>query len=295
MVSFKDKNILFKEIELKIKGTLLLLLSVLLFVTLACDMGTGGHEGNNYNGVQFSEGWWIYIPENSVGIDPTYIKYGSKKEILRLGVERNEYDLNYNTEKKNTYDFDSLSHYSTIAFSKVSDDDLPEWAKEIYFTKGWWWYKPNTFSSYSVYILYDSDREVLRVVDRSSELDSDFLMENMFHFDRISSTSTPVTFYHVDEYDLPDWVNEDSSSGIDFSEGWWRFTTEVSGYVQSTYILYGPNKEILRVGVERTEYDYNFIEGIKDNFDFDFVSRNTTSFSTFSKISEYELPDWARW
>lgn len=175
-----------------------------------------------------------------------------------------------------------------------ADDDSNN---TIQFTEGWWKYQTDIAGTQVTYILYNSDKTVLRAGTDLHEYPSDYLEGQLqaLSFDLIASTvSTSSTFMPVPDNSLPDWVNDNT---IQFTEGWWffqdlRITDTIPAY---TYILYDLDQTVLRAGNELYEYYPDYVENNVDDFSFDryaLLALNNSSLS-FTLVPDYAPPEWS--
>lgn len=117
----------------KTSALLLVVSFIVLFVTLACDTGSGGESEDGSNDeIQFTEGWWKYQTDIS-GTHATYIEYDSEKVILRAGTDTEEYLSTYLEAKADSLSFEFLKENSTSSstFEHISDYSvLPTWVDD---------------------------------------------------------------------------------------------------------------------------------------------------------------------
>lgn len=175
-----------------------------------------------------------------------------------------------------------------------ADDDSNN---TIQFTEGWWRYQTDIAGTQVTYILYNSDKTVLRAGTNLHEYPSDYLEGHLraLSFDLIASTvSTTSTFTPVHDNSLPDWANNNDEP-IQFVAGWWLF----AGHLNSenlpplyTYILYDSDQTVLRVGSESCEYYPNFVEMNVYNYIFDNCVSRISVGSEFTHVADNLLPDW---
>ena len=154
-----------------------------------------------------------------------------------------------------------------------ADDDSNN---TIQFTEGWWRYQTDIAGTQVTYILYDSNKTVIRAGTESVEYSSEYLVGHVqaLSFDLLVNTvSTSSTFSLVPDDSLPDWVTT-SEDPIYFIEGWWFFEdVRYDPLRVYTYVLFDSDQTVLRAGSESYEYYPNYVENNVDDFSFDhFVS-----------------------
>ncbi len=88
--------------------------------------------------------------------------------------------------------------------------------------------------------------------------------------------------------------DNNSSTGTNFVQGWYKYVTSVQGTTQNYYLCYDANKTLTRAGSESVEFTGVVFDNYKDNdgFSYDTLS-NASNESSFRKISDSELPSWA--
>ena len=91
--------------------------------------------------------------------------------------------------------------------------------------------------------------------------------------------------------------NSTSSSTIQFSPGWYKYSSGVNGNTFCYYIKFDLAKTIERMGNDTTEFTGAGLSIYKENSNFTFdniVKASDNSNTTFKKISDSELPSWAK-
>ena len=91
--------------------------------------------------------------------------------------------------------------------------------------------------------------------------------------------------------------NDDNTANQNnFEAGWYKYTISASGTTKQYYLCYDANKVLTRVGSEESEYTGTVFETYKNNegFSYDTLSKSQDSYATFKKISDSELPEWAK-
>jgi len=86
-------------------------------------------------------------------------------------------------------------------------------------------------------------------------------------------------------------TDDDSNNAIQFTEGWWKYQTDISG-TEITYILYNSDKTVLRAGTDLHEYPSDYLEGHIQALSFDLIANNVSSSSTFTLVPDDSLPYW---
>ena len=149
----------------------------------------------------------------------TYIKYDSKKEVLRAGDSRGEYTETIFTNFKASVNFDTLVNGMTSGTTlvKINESDVPNIPNEsdntdddsndtvggITFSPGWWKYswidRTGGFNiPYDRYIEYNSSKEALRAGEGGTELPSIFLEfdPSRYNFDSLRERVTGYNPYN---------------------------------------------------------------------------------------------------
>lgn len=91
--------------------------------------------------------------------------------------------------------------------------------------------------------------------------------------------------------------NDDNTANQNnFEAGWYKYTISASGTTKQYFLCYDANKVLTRVGSEESEYTGTVFETYKNNegFSYDTLSKSQDSYATFKKISDSELPEWAK-
>lgn len=90
--------------------------------------------------------------------------------------------------------------------------------------------------------------------------------------------------------------DDNTANQNNFEAGWYKYTISASGTTKQYFLCYDENKVLTRVGSEESEYTGTVFETYKNHegFSYDTLSKSQDSYATFKKISDSELPEWAK-
>jgi hypothetical protein len=240
---------------------------------------------------------------NIAGTQVTYILYDSNKTVIRAGTESVEYSSDYLVGRVQALSFDLLVNTvsTSSTFSLVPDDSLPSWVSNnsiIQFVEGWWRVVDNTWLEnlpVYTYILYDSDKTVLRAGSESYEYNPVYVEDNSrnyYDFDlyaQCAPNCPTMLFTPVPDSELPEWTDKEDGT-LQFTEGWWRHQYINSDYSTTAwYILYDSDKTVLRAGSE--SYESTNLEDTL--FAWYYIANTVSSIELLTPVSDDLLPDWA--
>ncbi len=208
------------------KITSILTAALILFALTACNNGTDPNnsqeENNEYSvteDTEFAPGWYRLTSGDS----KTYYYFDDTQLCTRSGNETEEYGSDIMKEPISWTDAKKLIKEEIetgyAVFEKVTENDLPIWAKTLVFEEGWYKYittaDPNPSDEYIYFVLVDSTQTWIRAGSKSKESTAKEIKDiqesskGYLTWDNLTRQylyNNGEPFFKITEDELPDWA-----------------------------------------------------------------------------------------